>query len=355
MATFTKRIDSSIRDLWDWNDGSWHVSTSLERIGNLSGVISGVSFRFTNVTIGQGSTITSAKITFRASNTRSSQNLVLRIYGVAEDNTGEFTTSPIDDARTRSHTSAVVNWSATVSITSGTDFDSPDITSIIQEIVNRAGWSSGNALAISIEDNGTGSNNYINDTDYGTDSAHSALLTIVYSGSSPSASVSPSSSISRSPSVSMSLSPSQSPSPSIAPTVGRMKIAKSGRNALTSINPSDFIFNSDYGTLKYFTKQSKQVTFTAGAPDNFVSGSATYNHNLGYYPFVEVFVRVYIGSPSGNYEYCPFFASGASVAYSANYKITTTDIVVYGSVDGVSSSTWVFDFLIFVYKNNLNL
>lgn len=355
MATFTKRIDSGIRNLWDWNNGSWNVSTTLERMGNLSGTISGVSLRFTNVTIGAGSTITSAKITFRATNTKSNTNLVLIIHGVDEDNTGEFTTSPIDDARTRNHTTANVAWSGAISWTSGSNYDTPDLTSIIQEIIDRGGWASGNTIAISIQDNGSGTNQYVNNRAYEFDTANAALLTITYTGSSPSASISPSSSISPSPSVSVSLSNSPSPSPSVATTVGIMKIAKSGKNVLTSTNPNDFIFDSDYGTLKYYTKQTKQVTFTAGAPDLFISGSATYTHNLGYYPFTEVFVRVYIGAPTGNYEYCPFFGSGASVAYSANYKITTSDIIVYGSVDGVSSSTWVFDFLIFVYKNNLNL
>lgn len=176
----------------------------------------------------------------------------------------------------------------------------------------------------------------------------------------PSLSISLSPSSTASPSASASLSPSTTPStsasPSAAPVFGTyLRVAKSGINALTNSDPEKMKFDSAYGTLKYYTKQTKQVTFTAGAPNNYVSGSATYTHSLGYYPFTEVFVRVYIGSPSGNYEYCPFFGSGASVAYSANYKITTSDIVVYGSVDGVSSSTWVFDFLIFVYKNDLSL
>ena len=43
MASFTKRIDHTIRDLGDFYDGSWSVYSYLERIGNLSGNVSGLS------------------------------------------------------------------------------------------------------------------------------------------------------------------------------------------------------------------------------------------------------------------------------------------------------------------------
>jgi hypothetical protein len=132
-----------------------------------------------------------------------------------------------------------------------------------------------------------------------------------------------------------------------------MKIAKPGYNVLTTNDPTRLIFSSDYGTLKYYKKETAQITFDANAGD--IAGIATITHNLGYYPFVEVFVSVYIGSPTGIYEYCPFAGSGATVQYSANYKITTTGITLYAEINGVSDSVWVFDFIVFIYKNNLNL
>ena len=133
----------------------------------------------------------------------------------------------------------------------------------------------------------------------------------------------------------------------------KLAISKSGFNVLTETNPKNFIFSSDYGTLKYHTKTTLNVSFDADA--GIVAGQATYTHNLGYYPYVEVLVRVYIGSPAGNYEYCPFFGSGVSVAYDATYKITSSTIVVYGAVGGFSTSVWNFDFILFVYRNDLGL
>src|SRR5690606_35247200 len=112
-------------------------------------------------------------------------------------------------------------------------------------------------------------------------------------------------------------------------------------------------FSSEYGTLKYFLKH-QQILQVDGSVGDF-SGRIILNHNLGYYPFVEAFVRVYIGSPSGNYEYCPFFGAGATVLYNANVIIKPNTIELYGEFIGVSSSVWNFDFLLFLFKNNLQL
>jgi len=170
---------------------------------------------------------------------------------------------------------------------------------------------------------------------------------------SESASISPSGSPSPSASTSASASASYSPSPSAVQPFFGLKIAKDGIDAIKTQEPYNFKFNSDYGTLKYFSKESKSVQLDAGAGAFGATGTIT--HDLGYYPFVEVFVRVYIGAASGNYEYCPFFGAGATVLYSATYKITTSGIVLYAEIDGMSASVWNFDFLVFIYKNNLNL
>ena len=228
----------------------------------------------------------------------------------------------------------------------------------VNEILARGGWSSGNAMGFIFNPrDGTPDNVYIYDTNDGADT--NSKLSITYNAPSASPSASRSESKSLSPSASFSPSASLSPSPSASPSPhpifkrGVLKVAKDGINVLTNTDSEKFIFSSDYGTLKYFDKQTATVEFDANGGN--IAGTTTITHNLGYYPYVEVFVRVYIGDPSGNYEYCPFFGAGAVVFYSANYKITTTTIELYGQIDGVSSSVWTFDFLVFIYKNNLSL
>jgi len=181
--------------------------------------------------------------------------------------------------------------------------------------------------------------------------------------SSPSGSASPSASESASESASLSPSPSQSPSasqspsgsesPSPPPSIKLVRIAKPGKDAINPDDASDLIFSSEYGTLKYFSKQTKDITIDASTGD--IAATGIYTHGLNYYPFVEVFVDVYIGAKTNNYEYCPFAGAGAAVFYGAKYKITKTTVQVYGEINGVSVELWHFDFLIFVFKNDLKL
>jgi hypothetical protein len=101
-------------------------------------------FRFQNVTIPQGATIGSASISPNfagATNTGISTML-----GEAADNSATFGTST-NNISGRSTTTNTASWDTSTVASSGFQ-PSPDLTAIIQEIVNRSGWASGNALSI---------------------------------------------------------------------------------------------------------------------------------------------------------------------------------------------------------------
>lgn len=301
------------------------------------------AIRFVNVTIPRGTTVQSAVIHFRCEDAvpDNNQSVKVKIYGMAEDNTGDLTVDPWGRVKTSA------NYANTYGDSRDNTWIDITVTDIVNEIVGRSGWSSGNAMGFVFEDDGTATDQTrdLND-DYGN--TYDTYLTITLS----SPSVSPSRSISFSPS--RSASPTPSPSPSPIDLFRGLKIAKSGINVLKTQEPYDLIFSSSYGTLKYYTKQTITTSFDASTADIACTGS--YSHNLGYYPYCEVFVDVYTGStPSGTYQYCPFNGAGATVFYSANYKITTTQVVCYGQINGSSTATWHFDFLVFVFKNNLSL
>lgn len=128
-------------------------------------------------------------------------------------------------------------------------------------------------------------------------------------------------------------------------------VAKPTFNALTELDPRNLKFSSDYGTLKYFAKINQIATFTANGI--VISARQIYTHNLGYYPYVDGFVRVYIGAPSGDFEPAPFFGSGAAVAYNAGIIVKENTIEMYGEINGVSVDTWNFEFLLFLHRNDL--
>lgn len=114
-----------------------------------------IGLRFAGVEIPQGATITNAYIQFQVDET-DIQSTNLTIYGEATDSASTFNWI-LGNISSRSKTAYRVGWQPakwTSAGSSGEEQRTPDLTPIIQEIVDRAGWSQGNALAILI--NGSG-------------------------------------------------------------------------------------------------------------------------------------------------------------------------------------------------------
>ena len=135
-----------------------------------------VGMRF-GVDIPQGASIVNAYLQFQADETGSGETL-LTIQGQDTDNAPTFTTSR-GDISSRPRTTAAVAWSPaewTAVGEVGPDQRTPDIAVVIQEIVNRPGWSSGNSLVIVI----TGTGSRVAES-YNGDQAGVPLLHVEYS------------------------------------------------------------------------------------------------------------------------------------------------------------------------------
>ena len=103
-----------------------------------------VGMKFDNLNIPQGATIRSAYIEFRAKD-NSSGTLNLNITGERADSAATFSASN-SNVSGRLKTTASVNW-APGSWSSEAAYSTPDLTAVVQEIVNRAGWARGNEMA----------------------------------------------------------------------------------------------------------------------------------------------------------------------------------------------------------------
>ena len=105
-------------------------------------------FRFQNVAIDQGATIQSAILKPIKKGGSSSNSVDYEIGAMDSDNTSAPTSAnhvkPINATTAR----VTMPSSTVTSATNGERFDSPDIKTVIQEIVDRSGWSSGNAITI---------------------------------------------------------------------------------------------------------------------------------------------------------------------------------------------------------------
>jgi hypothetical protein len=176
MTTLDLQVAASADDAHEQNDGTNFSSTGIRvrctgHTTNNNRYNGGA--RFTNVTVPPGATIDTAYLTIVAP-TEDDPNV--DIYGNDVDNAADFSTEA--DVTSRVLTTATVQWTAS-NIGTATPVNSPELKTVIQEIVDRAGWSSGNAMAIMMR----GRNDAISDfrvTSYDDDPADAVKLHIEY-------------------------------------------------------------------------------------------------------------------------------------------------------------------------------
>ncbi len=142
--------------LEDKGDGSQYVFTSDLVMAEDGSDDIWNGMRFDGVNVPQGATIQSAYIQFTVSGT-SSGTANLKVWGEMSTDADEFLWTGYDIAN-RSKTTDSVAWSPpdwTTVGAQGADQQTPDLSSLIQEIVDQSGWVSGNAMALFVEGTGT--------------------------------------------------------------------------------------------------------------------------------------------------------------------------------------------------------
>jgi hypothetical protein len=137
------------------SNGNMYVGSSDLELVDEDGITpQWVGMRFNNITVPQGATITNAYVQFTADVTNSGDT-DLTVYGQDADNVTSGFTSTAYNISSRSRLGTTVSWENVPAWdTSGeqdVDQRTPDISSIIQLIVNKGGWSSGNSLVIIID------------------------------------------------------------------------------------------------------------------------------------------------------------------------------------------------------------
>ena len=138
--TETAQIASNYDDVEESSGTMQRTSSVLDLAKNKVGV------RFNGIDVPQGATILSATIDFDSWGTNTTSNPVVDINGENEDNSAQFTGTS-NDVSNRSLTSASVSWNMPGFASNDTWYSTPDVKSIVQEIVNRSGWTSGNSMS----------------------------------------------------------------------------------------------------------------------------------------------------------------------------------------------------------------
>lgn len=142
---------------WDSGFGSGNNIFAIGYDSTIPSTISG-ALRFQNILVNQGVSVNQAILSMRADFRVGTAPVKGIIYGIDEDNTANFTSAP--GSRDRTSATKIGQYDP-----SGEGYWREDITSIVNEIFARGGWSSGNSIGFYIDDNGTdtGASNRISD------------------------------------------------------------------------------------------------------------------------------------------------------------------------------------------------
>jgi hypothetical protein len=130
----------------------------------------------------------------------------------------------------------------------------------------------------------------------------------------------------------------------------KVVITKPGYNALIAQPLDNKVFDSRFGTLKYFDSGQVNLSFQNDSPS--YNALATYTHNLGYRPFVECYTLGF----DGVYQPVPLYGEGASTSWRYGVAIDENVINFFVETNGFSVGT-VFDiyFYYFLFNNKLGL
>ena len=105
-----------------------------------------VGIRFNGVSIPKGATITSAYIQVKAKDNDSNTLNHIKFAGHAYDNAPAFGTAAYS-LSSRPKTTNTVTWTNPPAWTANSTYNFPSMTAVVQEIVNRTGWASGNSMS----------------------------------------------------------------------------------------------------------------------------------------------------------------------------------------------------------------
>ena len=150
------QIDSGSDDAEESATGDVDPSSSDLEIVEDNSDVQTIGLRFQNITIPQCGVIETASIQFTSDNSDNVNPCNLTIYGEAIDDASTFDGGEDFNISNRVKTDASVQWSPVdwSSDETGPAQQTVDISSIVQEIVNRVGFQSGNSIAIIIEGEG---------------------------------------------------------------------------------------------------------------------------------------------------------------------------------------------------------
>ena len=132
-------------------------------------------YTFESVDIGKGEKVSSAKVKFIANGGGQSSNVIVKVHA-----------NDVDDAVAPTNASAMDSLARTTSFAAWTPgtwndvtaYQTPELKTVIQEVVDRSGWSALNDLTVIVDDNGSDVSATRSPYDYNSSAGNSAKLLV---------------------------------------------------------------------------------------------------------------------------------------------------------------------------------
>jgi len=170
------RVNSGRNDAEEKNYARTATGSPDLEIFNDGGKNQTIGLRFTEINLPANAEIVDARIEFEGDGP-SWGNVSGRIFGERTDNPRSFS-NWWRNIRNRPKTSVSVNWNNIPAVNRNETLTSPNIAPIVQNIIARSGWRSGNAMVFILENNGS---NGLRDTkSYERSASAAPKLTITY-------------------------------------------------------------------------------------------------------------------------------------------------------------------------------
>ena len=140
---------------WVWSTNPWQAGAGWKWTADLEKI--GAGFRFQTVAVPNAATIITAYLTITAKFSTAGTVCNTKIRGEDTDDAAAFSTEANYQGRHEvwtpgACTTAVVSWNAIDAWTAETEYNSPEIKTIIQEIVDRGGWATGQDMVLFWDD-----------------------------------------------------------------------------------------------------------------------------------------------------------------------------------------------------------
>ena len=135
---------AAANDDGDYQFGSCYRSNASVRIAGSN--MPKATFRFDGIALQKGHKVSSARLYLKAASTHEYSMNTVRLGCEDTDDAGDLVSQC--DASARVMTTAYTAWNETKLVTGNLWYWSPDFAASVQEIIERVGWASGNAIAV---------------------------------------------------------------------------------------------------------------------------------------------------------------------------------------------------------------